>query len=327
MDSYSLNATSPAVSVVIPTRNCLAYLPAAIASVEAQQVSGVEIIVVDDGSSDGTADWLQEKRRAMPWLVVLHGRGDGPNVSRNRAIAVARAPLIAFLDADDLWLPGKLAAQLAFHASDRKAVFSFTDYLHIDPDGGNHGTCFQYWPAFRRLVQAARSGERVRRLDHAAARILAESVVGTSTVVARREALQRVGAFDVSLRSAADWDLWLRLTGLGPVGFTTALGVRYLMHRPGSVSSDARLRIACMRRILMAHAPRVVLHPGGVAAVRRAQAHILATEAELARVERRYAAAAIARLGALRRAPSLALARGLGGDLLGALHGRHTARV
>ena len=295
-----MNATSsssvndrPAVSVIIPTRNCLHYLPAAIASVEAQGLESVEVIAIDDASTDGTGAWLQAKRCTWPSLVVLEGRGGGSAAARNLGIDAARAPLIAFLDADDLWLPGKLASQVIFHRTDPEIVFSFTDYLHVDAACREHGTCFEYSPTFRRLVgPAARTGARYRRLPNAAAHLLAENVVCTSTVVVRQDLLQNVNGFDVDLRSAENWDLWLRLANVGPVGFTPDVGADHLVRRPGSASADARLRIACMRRILAAHAPSIVLSPQGAKAVRRARGQILATEAELALAEGRYLAAA-----------------------------------
>jgi hypothetical protein len=321
-----LRATEPAVSVIIPARNCLAYLPAALASIEAQALPGLEVIVIDDASTDGTPDWLDAKRRTAPWLGVLRGRGQGPNVARNLGLAAARAPLIAFLDADDIWLPGKLRPQLAFHTADPEAAFSFTDYLHIDPEGITHGTCFEYWPAFHRVISDLPGGnDSYHRLERAPAHLLAENVVGTSTVVARRNALQNATGFDTSLRSAADWDLWLRLARAGPVGFTPALGTRHLIRRPGSVSDDAPLRIACMRRIVAAHAPAIRAWPGGSRALRRARAHILMTEADFKRAHAAPGATA-ADLAAFWQAPSKRLARALAADLIRSILPRQPAR-
>lgn len=307
--------SDPLVSVVIPTRDCLAYLPSALASVMAQGLADLEIIVVDDGSTDGTDRWLDAQVRINPHLVVLRATGEGPDVARNRAIAMARAPLIAFLDADDIWLPGKLAAQLAYHAADADAVFSFTDYLHLDVAGRNFGTCFDFWPAFRRVVRAAAADGRFRRLQRPYATIFAENVVGTSTVVARRDALQRLGGFDASIEAAADWDLWLRLAWDSPVGFTPDVGTHYLMARPGSSSRNTRLRIACMRRVIAMHTARKPQHLLG-AAVRRARANVLMVEAGLARAEGRRVSAIVADAGALCLAPSTRLARAFMSDVL-----------
>ncbi len=96
------------VSVIIPNRNNLDTLPAALASVEAQQFPGMEIIVVDDGSTDGSREWLYKASRNNPALRVLHTDGAGPSDARNEAISVASAEIIAFLDSDDTWERGKL---------------------------------------------------------------------------------------------------------------------------------------------------------------------------------------------------------------------------
>jgi glycosyltransferase involved in cell wall biosynthesis len=319
------NPDEPLVSVVIPTRNCISYLPAALASVLAQGVSRLEIIVVDDASTDGTDVWLDARRRHLPQLIVLRGTGDGPDVARNRAIAIARAPLIAFLDADDIWQPGKLSPQLAFHAADAAAVFSFTDYLHVDVAGRSFGTCFEFWPAFRRIVGASASPGGYQRLPQPFAAILAENVVGTSAVVARRDALQRVGGFDASVRSTADWDLWLRLSAIGPVGFTRDVATQYLMARPGSLSRDARLRIACMRDTIARHAASAPQHPPA-SAIRRARGTVRMLEADLARAEGRSIAAIVADVGALCLAPSTRLARVLMSDVLRAATPRALAK-
>jgi GT2 family glycosyltransferase len=310
------SAPSPVVSVVIPTRNCLAYLPAALASVESQAVADIEVIVVDDGSNDGTADWLEARRQAAPWLTVLCARGGGPNAARNLGIATARASLVAFLDADDVWLTGKLRPQLAFHAADPEAILSFTNYRMVDPTGRNHGTCFDCLPGFCRVATAGVVGGGYLRLEQAHARLLAANMISTSTVVARRDALQNACGFDTGLRSAADWDLWLRLARAGPVAFTPALGTQHLIGRSGSVSADTRLRIACMRRIVAAHAPAVMAGPRGAAAVRQARSQILLTEVQMAQSEGRHWGAAAARLAALRHAPSGHLVRAFAGDLL-----------
>lgn len=316
MHDPRFRSTSPVVSVIIPAKDCLPYLPAAVASVEAQGVRDLEVIVVDDGSTDGSAEWLREKRRAAAWLTVLQGAGQGPAAARNRAIAAARAPLVAFLDAEDAWLPGKLRAQLAFHAADPEVGFSFMDCRR--PDIGSSGTWFGASPAFRRLAaKAAAAGGGFRRLERAPTLLLvAESVVASCTVMARRELLQNAAGSDPLLHSAEDWGLWLRLACMAPVGFTPAIGAERAARRPGAARRDARPYIACMRRALAAHAPAVVIGKGGGAAVRRARAHILSAEADLARMEGRHHAAAAARLGSLWRAPSWRLLGAFSGDLL-----------
>src|SRR6476619_6869657 len=99
----------PAVSVVMPAYNAGAYIGEALDSILAQGRDDVEVIVVDDGSSDDTLDVARSRGTAVR---VFAQANLGSAVARNRALDEARAPLVAFLDADDVWLPGKLDAQL-----------------------------------------------------------------------------------------------------------------------------------------------------------------------------------------------------------------------
>ena len=140
---------SPRCSVVIPTYNCLDFLPLVIASVRMQAIEDFEILVVDDGSTDGTGEWLAREAFLDRRIIPLQAHGQGPGFARNLAISHSRASLIAFLDADDLWWPNKLARQLEYHELNQDIGLSFTDYLHVDPRGEVRGTCFDYWrPAY-----------------------------------------------------------------------------------------------------------------------------------------------------------------------------------
>ena len=123
----------PTVSVIVATYNSLGTLPKALESIGPH--TDLEIVVFDDGSTDGTADWLAEAANRDPRIVALHGLGIGPSKARNQAIAAARAPLLAFLDAGACWHPGKLPAQLALHAAWPEAGFSFTDFRRIAETG------------------------------------------------------------------------------------------------------------------------------------------------------------------------------------------------
>lgn len=304
--------STPACSVIIPTRDCLPYLPGTLASIQAQERDDLEILVVDDGSTDGSAAWLAAQAARDSRLRVLEAGGHGPSAARNCAIAAARSPLIAFLDADDTWRPGKLSAQIVFHQSHPDAVFSFTDYRHVDPEGRDLGTCFGFWPAFHRRVGSAPG---YRPLSDAASVLLAENVAGTSTVMARRRALQDANGFATDLDSAEDWDLWLRLSRAGPVGFTDAVGTDYLM-RPGSATGNAVARLNAVREIMRRHTAAAPVAPW---ALRHARARLLTGQAELARRQGRRAGALGRHVLALLHAPSLRALRAVAADAAGLL--------
>ncbi|MBL8670574.1 MAG: glycosyltransferase [Alphaproteobacteria bacterium] len=269
-------AAAPAVSVVIPTHNCLTFLPAAIASIDAQGPIDLEIVIVDDGSTDGTGDWLLERAAADPRIRHLAMGGVGPAAARNAAIAAARAPLVAFLDADDIWLPGKLSAQLAVHRARRDVTFSFCDYRHVTLEGTDLGTAFSYWPHFRDLMARCGSGSHV--LPAPKALLFAENVVGTSTVMARRDALQNANGFETQLRIAEDWDLWLRLAEAGPVACINAVRTLYLV-RPSSASRALDRRRDSLQIVFDRHAPALLARfPHQV---RRARARFADADAEM----------------------------------------------
>lgn len=302
---------APSCSVVIPTHNCLSYLELAIASVRLQVGVDYEIVVVDDGSSDGTWDWLSAQALEDRRIVPLRLDGRGPAVARNHALAHAKAPLIAFLDADDFWWPGKLARQLAAHHADPEISFTFTDYLHADPEGGVHGTSFNFWKP--RYVD--RRTPAFRRVPDAELALLESNVVGTSTVVASTRALQIANGF-AECGSAEDWRLWLRLARDAPVVCSASVTMSYMM-RPGSETRNRAARIQAMSDLIDEYAER----PDARRAVRRARARVSVARAELARDERRFWDAGKFHLQALAGRPDLRTARSVVSDLLHGLRG------
>jgi glycosyltransferase involved in cell wall biosynthesis len=184
------------VSVILPTYNCEHYLPGAIDSIRAQRWPDLEIIVVDDGSTDGTQEAL--RKLEGPDLRTLRQENQGPAAARNRGIEAADAEWIAFQDADDLWLPGKLEIQMRALAASPACGFSFTDSLARESDGAE-------W-----IQRPLRSGGDILGI------LLLGPQFAAGTVVARRELFERVGLFDTTLRTAEDWDMWLRLAAVSP---------------------------------------------------------------------------------------------------------------
>lgn len=267
-----VNATC---SIVIPSRNCLSFLPTTLATITLQQVDGLEVIISDDGSDDGTAEWLSAYKPAGFRLTVLATGGVGAAQARDLAVATSTAPLIAFLDADDAWLPSKLAAQIAFHSARPDIGLTFTDYLHVTPNGLSRGTCFDYW----RCGWTAASNGRYVELADAEARLLATNVVGTSTAMVRKDAIEMVSGFSADRDAIEDWDLWLRLAACKKVGFSSAVTTTYLM-RPDSLTANRQRRINGMRDIVdrYRHRSDTTLQ----VALRAADARIELAEAEAA---------------------------------------------
>jgi glycosyltransferase involved in cell wall biosynthesis len=271
--------TTPFLSVVTPTHDCLPWLPRALEGALGV-AAPIEVVVVDDGSSDGTPAYLAAAALRDPRIrVVRQAAAQGVSAARNAGIAAARGQFIGFLDADDVWLPQKLVARLAWHAAHPEATMSFSEYETLRPDGTRKPRLLGYMPRFKAAV-AGLGG--VAELPGAAGLIYGENPVCTSSVIAARAALLAVGGFDAALRQAEDWDLWVRLALYGPVGYSTAVEVLH-MDRPGSLSRQARARCAAVVQVARRHRMAVLArHPVAVAcgAARVAEARAECAEAE-----------------------------------------------
>jgi glycosyltransferase involved in cell wall biosynthesis len=183
----------PLVTVVVPNYNCGRFIAETLNSVFAQTYPYVEVIVVDDGSTDESAAVLQ---RFQDRVRIVNQKNQGVSVARNRGIQEARGELIAFLDADDVWHPEKLAKQVALF--DNPAVGLVHCALeYIDEAGKTLGTNV--------------TGRRGRVLRHIA--LLEGTIVlaGGSTAVVRRACFEKAGFFDPEVSTAADWDMWRRV--------------------------------------------------------------------------------------------------------------------
>lgn len=194
----------PAISVVIPCFNAVRTLKRALDSVRLQDCGPIETIVVDDGSSDGTAAILARQEERGVRVIRSTGR-QGASHARNIGIAAARGTFIAFLDADDEWLPGKLSLQMVL-IRDRPAMTIVTcGASSVGRDGS-------FVPNLYPDARPAAGPEAWRVL-------LAENFIHTSSVLARRTAIDRVGGFDPALSTAEDQDLWIRLALEGELGY------------------------------------------------------------------------------------------------------------
>jgi len=186
-----------AVSVIIPTYNRMRPLEDAVKSVQSQTYRDFELIIVDDGSTDGT-DRLIEK--SAPDAVYIRQENRGVSSARNRGILASKGKYIAFLDSDDRWLPEKLSLQVG--AMEEGHFVSHTEEIWI------------------------RNGRRVnpgaRHKKHSGdifLKSLPLVVISPSSVMIRREIFDDVGLFDEKLLAAEDYDMWLRITVSYPVHF------------------------------------------------------------------------------------------------------------
>jgi len=227
--------------VVIPTRDRWPLLSRALASVFAQRVD-LEVIVIDDGSTDGTQDRLasivDERLR-----VLRNSSAHGVARARNSGIASARGEWIAFLDDDDLWAPSKLSVQL--EAAGEGAEFVYAAAVVIDGEG-----------AVKRVSLAPDP-------ESLSVRLLESNAVGTpSSVLVRRDVLERVGGFDERLAVLADWDLWLRLVQSASVAAVSEALIAYVEHTENMTLN--RLADIEAERRYMARKHRALCQASGV---------------------------------------------------------------
>jgi len=214
----------PLVSVITPAYNAAKYLSQTIQSALGQTYKNIEIVVVDDGSTDGTEDLKVLQDRRVRYLKIKHS--GGPATPRNVGIKKSRGDLIAFLDSDDVWRPEKLEKQISFM---QKGGFDFvsSDAGVIDKNGKKTKDSY-----LAHLGNLNNLGPQVFP------RLYESNFVITSSALVRREVFDKVGFFDQSPRMVGveDYDLWLRISAVGAkFGF---LPERLLLYRDraGSLS-------------------------------------------------------------------------------------------
>lgn len=229
---------TPLVSVVIPAHNARTTLERALRSIVAQNYHPFEVIVIDDASVDGTGDLA----RSFPGLSIYVERLEsqsGAAAARNRGIDVSTGEFIAFLDADDEWLPGKTALQLPILLDDPTLSFVTCEADLIAPDG-----------KFICVINPTRPRPHG---PEAWKTLLRHPCVGTPCVMARRALLREVGGFNPTLWIGEDQDLWIRLALKGPVHHIYQSLVR-VNDRPNSLSKAQRGQaVSSTLPMIMAH--------------------------------------------------------------------------
>lgn len=207
-----MRTTEPTVSVVIPTRNGAAFLPATLDSVFAQTYAPLDIIVVDDGSTDGTAAILAPLAERGRLRVVGQPHG-GVARARNTGLAHARGELIALLDHDDLWPADKIAwqADILRARPDAVLVYGYMESIGRERSyrwPGPDGPSGRVGAAFRRKNWIRSPGQ----------------------TLIRTQALREAGGFDASVAGADDWDVYLKLADRAAFAYVHRLALTYRVH-------------------------------------------------------------------------------------------------
>ncbi len=222
--SSTKTTDSPTVSVVIPTHNRLHTLQRAVNSVLQQTYPVVELIVVDDGSTDGTTDWLRTQSTSIKALVQ---KNHGVSHARNRGIEQAQGEWVAFLDSDDYWHADKLQQQF-------DALQNFPEHRLCH--------CDEIWIRNGKRVNPKNKHKKLggNIFEHC----LPLCAISPSATIIHSNAFTQHGLFDESLPACEDYDLWLRITAIEPVCFVD----KALLTKTGGHDDQLSARYAVMDR-------------------------------------------------------------------------------
>lgn len=220
----------PLVSVIIPNYNYERYLREAIDSALAQTYPNIEIIVVDDGSTDSSREIIESYGSE---IRAVFQKNQGVSAARNNGAATSKGEYIAFLDADDVWLPEKLQSQIHTFASSEEFGLVHVGVEEIDAQGN----------VLRRETDGLQGSISRDLLLFERAAILG----GGSGIMTRRRIFDEIGGFDTDLSTSADWDISYRISSRHKVGFVKETLLRYRMH-----GSNMHGNIELMEREMLA---------------------------------------------------------------------------
>jgi glycosyltransferase involved in cell wall biosynthesis len=302
---------APLVSAIVPIYNGERFLAQALDSALAQTMRDLEIVVVNDGSTDASAAIAERYAAENPGIVrVIHQPNQGLCHARNTALAAARGTFFALLDADDVWLPHHLAECIAEFARHPDVVLVHADIERIDTDGRSLGRNTRLWDkldtdAFHTLYL---------RHEH----------VCCPTAVFRRDMVERVGPFDPQFNrlGCEDRDLWLRIAAVGRISFIDNLHARYRLHGANMSTNYAKMLQARLRLVDKFSA---TLHGQALRRRALAAAHCNLGDELMDAEQRRAAFAAYARAFVVR--PEQTSVRGMLRSLLKRQRAPDTARA
>jgi glycosyltransferase involved in cell wall biosynthesis len=216
---------SARVSVIIPVYNCERYVCAAVESVLAQTYPLHEIIVVDDGSTDTTCAALDRHRDS---ITYIYQKNAGEPSARNTGIRRASGEYVAFLDADDLWLPEKLRAQMEQFEVHPEYGLVYTDMMTFNESGI--------------LVESVRASRgRVYCSGRIFPQLFQETLFGSGSVVFRKACIETAGVFDESFLIGSDYEMWLRMARYFEFGYVDKPLLQYRQHSEMSTQTLGRI--------------------------------------------------------------------------------------
>ena len=234
------------VSVIIPTYNRAYCVGRAIDSALAQTYAPLEVIVVDDGSTDDTADFIRTRYAGEPRVRCVFQRNQGVSQARNTGLQAARGDFVALLDSDDFWFPWKLAVQVAAMRHCPEVGVVWTEFEAVDParrviDPRHLKNMYKTYRRFTedqlfsvryRMAVVAPGVQEVAEqctlyVGDVYSQMLVGGLVPTSTALIRREVLATVGLFETTMRTGEDYDFLLRVVREAPGGYIDIPSMQY----------------------------------------------------------------------------------------------------
>lgn len=227
------------VDVIIPAFNAARYLPAALESVAAQSFDDWRIVLVDDGSTDNTPQVVAPfLHRFGAKLLYIRQQNRGLPAARNAAIRASNSEFLALLDADDIWLPCRLAESVLILRERPQAGLAYGLVTHIDADGNLLSTFH---------------GNRSHAEGHIASHIYMKKVdLPCPTITFRRRCTEQVGLFDETMRATEDRDLWLRIAQHHEVAFIPRV-IAYYRWSANSMSTDTQRMVNAQQHFIRKH--------------------------------------------------------------------------
>jgi len=216
-----MNSTrDPWLSVIIPTFNGGPFLAQALASIVAQDVQGIEVVAVDDGSTDETLEILESWSGRFAIRVERRAHGGNWVENANLALDLSRGEFVSILHQDDYWLPGRVVALRRMLSEHSDAVAAFHPVRLVDDRGRRLGT----WSAPLRAYPASMSSPEL--ID----RLLIQNFIGIVAPLFRRTTAIQMGGLSPELWYAADWDFWLKLANCGPFLYAPEVLAGFRIH-------------------------------------------------------------------------------------------------
>lgn len=238
------------VSVIIPNYNRQDLIIEAMDSVKSQTHRPIELIVVDDGSSDNSVkiikEWMNENRMDEFSCQLICQENKGGNAARNSGILIAQAEYIAFLDSDDLWHRNKLEKQLKVLSSAERIGAVYCGLQHIEAENGK---------VIEKVDREYIQGDIYSRM------LIKDETAPTSTYMIKKVVFDEVGMFDLELEARQDWDMWIRVASKYQITAVPEVLVDYRHHSGTRTASNPNKEINAYRQIRLKYADMLKMQP------------------------------------------------------------------